>query len=419
MDQRQKILSDQANSALHVYGVDVPVEIKTKLGSEFATLSKEYDAFRARASEFAKKKAARIRAALERLKSANSAGEADPQDVRLAVSATGFRVQDVLRGEDGSPSRLEAALQKAAQGISDGDMDSAVEAANFLLRPQLSNGIGTNGQDGTPIVSKEIVRFVPHPDDPKKVSPVLLVRTVGNPQGYVAPATERRSADKDDLPKWIDIDDLMEHGAKIGQLVQLVNDPEIAPKIKSSPASDQDREIDPALMFAMIPGIKPEAIKQKASTERAEIRAEATKAAAQQRASAQVASAGIRSAASKTVASGGSGGQKPRFMTGKMLDTLVEGEAANYGLVKERGQWMQKDASGRTIPASADSLQVLARIKSDVVSRAAQGMVGAPIPALPQSVQEAMVDQVYRAPDGRFVRYIGEGKFEVLGRGGP
>lgn len=418
VDSRIGALSKQAQSAVNFYGQAVPAEIRAELGKQFAQLARTRDQVLGKITAFAERKAAAARAAVQRLSSAQAPGDADPQDVLLAVSTTGLKVGDLLRGQDGSPSNVEAALRDVAGGVESGDSDAVARAANVLLRPHLMRGVGQIAPDGTPITSKEIVRFVPHPSDPKLVSPVLLVRTAGNPQGYIAPLTEQRSTDPNDVPKWVKVDDLLEHADRLRQLVEMVNAPELAARLRSVAAQPGDGGLDPAMMFGLIPGIGPEALKQAGATERAQVKGEAAKEVAEVRARATVSAAAARAAGRGAggAAAGGAGKQKPARMTRDQIEAEVAKRASEYGLFKQGNAWMQKDAAGRAVPASADSMLLLARLRGDVSAAAAAGAIGAPLPPLPRSLAEVEEGAVYVAPDGRVVSHLGQGKFEVLGR---
>lgn len=416
IDEEQKRLSEQAQSAISVHGTDVPPEVRKALGGRMGALQNRMHGWSTAAAALAEKKLEQAKAALRRLTNAKTPGDADPADVRDALSGFGIPLEDVV-SRDGGPSRFENALRQAAEGIQSGDPGKAVEAANLLFRRELYKGVGSPGADGTPVMSKEIIGFVPHPENPRLVSPVLMVRTVGNPQGYVAPVTRERSAKSDDPPAFIDIEQMLERGARMSELVKALNTPELRSRLGQVVSSEPpENKIDPALLFSMIPGINPKVktaeVRAGAQVDAAEARAEAQKSAAEARARAQVDAAATRA---NTPARGGAGkgGSNKKYMTDAELRRLIEAKAGDYGLFYDAAakQWKQRSPDGRLVAASPDSLEVLNRIKKEVITAAVQGKVGAPLRQLPSNKAELEDGGIYVAPDGSVVKHIGDGRF--------
>lgn len=426
----QDQLSAEAAAAYAAHGADVPREIKQALGARFGEWSKRNEQFEKALESLAQKKRQRAAIAASKLAKVRDPSEANPADVRLVVEGLGFRVGDLLRGAGGSPSKVEAALQSAAEGIETGNYEKVVDAANTLFRRELMRGVGSVGQDGTPIISKEIVGFVPHPDQDKRglVTPVLRVRTMGNPtQGYIAPVTANRSSSKDDNAIFMSVDSLLKHGETIRQLADAVNQGDLAERLRQEDAAATERGvIDPASLFARIP-IPASLAAQLESTRRAaqqdetrkavaETRAGATVDAATARAEAAVRAAGIRASGKQAGQSGArpSKEPQPKHMTrGEVLD-LARGELEPYGIVWDGKSWLQRDAKGNLRPASADSMQIVARVMDKITRSAVQGKVGAPPAPLPRNEADAVVGKVYTDAQGKLVRYLGGGSVEYL-----
>lgn len=151
--------------------------------------------------------------------------------------------RDLLRDQTGS-STLGAALQGLMEQIETpmGDAELA-KAANIILAPELSQGVGSPGRDGAEIIKKEIERLVPSPDG-KRMLPVLRV-TVRRPDGatgsYLAPVTASRSssADDDDVTQ-LDLGAAMDYAGGLATLEQLANIPGVREKLERGAQSKPD-----------------------------------------------------------------------------------------------------------------------------------------------------------------------------------
>jgi hypothetical protein len=148
---------------------------------------------------------------------------------------------ELLRGPDGQvPSKLGEAIQGLLAGIEQSDPQQLVPAVNTILAPELAQGVGQPGRDGSTIIKKEVERLLPAPNDPGRLVPVLRVhvrRADGATGSYLAPITAGRSADGDDdevvtLP----MDRAMDYVGQLGTLEEIVNSPIVRAKIERGAA---------------------------------------------------------------------------------------------------------------------------------------------------------------------------------------
>lgn len=158
-----------------------------------------------------------------------------------------------LISADGKPSKVSTAVTDIMDGLQYGNEGAVLRGANVLLEPELKVGVGEPSPHGGTIVGKQIVKLIPHPDDPSKVLPVLKVYVKrggqtggdvarsehiaeeGAPPGatgyYIAPLTKHRSSDPDDPPESVDLNRAMEYAAQMQTLSTALGEPKVAAKL--------------------------------------------------------------------------------------------------------------------------------------------------------------------------------------------
>lgn len=144
-------------------------------------------------------------------------------------------LSDFLAPKEGGPSKIQQAGLDLQAGIETGNMDLTLKAANVLLAPELRTGVGTDGRDGSEIVSKEIVQLVPHPQDPSRMVPIVKVtvrREDGALGSYVAPITEGRSSDPNDNVKTISMKEAFDRVGQLTTLAEALNRPDVRKRIE-------------------------------------------------------------------------------------------------------------------------------------------------------------------------------------------
>ncbi|MBX3603178.1 MAG: hypothetical protein KF863_21365 [Rubrivivax sp.] len=155
----------------------------------------------------------------------------------LAVSAR-RDPRDLIGGEDGSPSKVSAAMRDFVTGLETENEGMMLDSANVLFEPELKVGVGEDSPHGGKILGKRIVKFLPHPQDPSQVLPVVKVY-VGRGDGkgvkadpdapkgatgyYFAPITEGRSSDPNDPIAAIPMQRGMEYLGQLQTLSEAVN----------------------------------------------------------------------------------------------------------------------------------------------------------------------------------------------------
>lgn len=250
------------------YGKTVPDEIagpyKQRVsevsGTRNELLRKRYEPVIKQREQRAKDVAMKLQAGTLDLKDVPAA------DLYDAVHVLTKRDPSDLIGTDGQPSRVSAAVADIHEGLEFNNEGAVLRGANVLLEPELKVGVGEPSPHGGTIVGKQIVKLIPHPDDPSKVLPVLKVyvrrgqKTTGDvarsehvaeegaPPGatgyYIAPLTEHRSSDPDDPPKAVDLNKAMDYAAQMQVLSTALAHPDIAGKLaegkKAAGSGDSD-----------------------------------------------------------------------------------------------------------------------------------------------------------------------------------
>lgn len=251
------------------YGKAVPDDIagpyKQRVGEVSATrndlLRKRYEPVIKQREQRAKDVAMKLQAGSIDLKDVPAA------DLYDAVHVLTRRDPSDLIGAEGKPSRVSAAVADIHEGLEFNNEGAVLRGANVLLEPELKVGVGEPSPHGGTIVGKQIVKLIPHPDDPSKVLPVLKVYVRrGKPQSagdvarsehvaeegappgatgyYIAPLTEHRSSDPEDPPKAVDLNKAMDYAAQMQTLSTALAHPEVAAKLtegkKAAGSGDSD-----------------------------------------------------------------------------------------------------------------------------------------------------------------------------------
>lgn len=189
--------------------------------------------------------------------------KSNPGAFTEAFEVSGFSPTEMAPGGVG-----EQALKDVTEGLQSGDAARALKGANFAFRGELNHGIGSKTAHGGTKVGAALENVLPDPRDPGRS--VLSLRVYENngkeeasgdeirarraidphaPAGatghYVAPLTERRSADKDDPVKSVANDAMVDRVAKLTQLAQLAASPQAQQLIEQdSTAKWDDSQLD-------------------------------------------------------------------------------------------------------------------------------------------------------------------------------
>jgi len=354
------------------------------------------------------------------------------QLVNAIAVQTGINPKAFLDGPNGEPSEIRQAQASIARAGATGNWNEVVPAANTLLQAELRQGVGTIGKDGTPIISKEIVGFIPAqqqgegPDAGGEVFPVLRVKTRGHPDGYTAPVTKDRTSDPDDPPITISVGKLIDRLQHVGTLVETLNHPGVRGDIEKGLKETGD-ELDSNLQaWAQLPpskfqqqktleGIKATGrenvalIRGDTATNVAGITAGSREAVAETAAASRENVAGIRNEggiaretirqnATSSRAANSEAGKNARAanapagrsgaaqkLTQAQQGAMVEGEARKNGIFKTKDGWRQWKATGEGkgyyTELSPESNDKLAEIKDRIARSAsptAPGSAGIP-----------------------------------------
>lgn len=162
-------------------------------------------------------------------------------DADLVKSLTALTRRDVsdlmpIMGETNAAglSPIQQAGRDFATGAETGNDEMMINAANMLFKPELMTGVGGPGRDGSEIVSKKIIKLIPHPNDPTHFTPLLEVkvrREDGKVGTYQAPVTENRSSDPNDNIKTLSIQDGLERVGQLTTLAEALNQRGILAKL--------------------------------------------------------------------------------------------------------------------------------------------------------------------------------------------
>lgn len=188
---------------------------------------------------------------------------AAPVDLFRTLAYSARRDPRDFIGAEGRPSRVSQATTDLMTGIETGNEDLTLRAANVLFEPELRAGVGDMSPHGGRIVGKQIIKLMPHPQDPTQTLPVLKVFVAsGRPKTsgdvaraervqsepgappdatgyYIAPITEGRSGDPADPVKSISVERAMQYAAQMQTLSQsLTNHPVLRARLEQGATED-------------------------------------------------------------------------------------------------------------------------------------------------------------------------------------
>jgi hypothetical protein len=194
---------------------------------------------------------------------------------RTLTVQTRRNLAEFLRPKDGGPSAIEQAALDLEAGMQTGNQDLTLRAANVLLKPELQTGVGTEGPDGSEIVSKRIVKMAPHPQDPSQFVPIVEVtvkRDDGATGKYLAPISEGRGVYANDpqaMPKAISVKDALDRVGQLSTLAAAVNRPDMRKRIEKGAAGSGKASGDEFLAALGSVGVTPP--KKQISRERVDL----------------------------------------------------------------------------------------------------------------------------------------------------
>ena len=157
-----------------------------------------------------------------------------PDDLYKSIVVQARRsADDFLRQVADKPSRIEQAGLDVEAGIQTGNDELLKRGANVILEPELREGVGSEGPDGSEIMSKSIYQLVPHPQQPGLFVPILEMkvrRDDGSVGTYRAPVTEGRVGyfgNQEAVPKAIDIGDALDRVGRLTAMASFMNRPDV------------------------------------------------------------------------------------------------------------------------------------------------------------------------------------------------
>lgn len=234
------------------YGINVPQEVagpfkqrQEALSSQRNTmLRKRYEPIVQAAEQRAKDTAMALQSGRVQIDAV------PPADLYDAIVVQTGRDPSDLIGTGGQPSRVATAVNDVMDGLEFKNDGAVLRGANVLFEPELKVGVGEESPYGGKIVGKQIVKFIPHPNDPSKVLPVLKVYVSngraapnaapaeeGAPPGatgyYLAPVTQHRSSDPNDPPLPLDLAQALDRAAQLQTLSTSLSHPAVAAKIEA------------------------------------------------------------------------------------------------------------------------------------------------------------------------------------------
>lgn len=265
LDAQQQALLAEGEGLAARYGGTVPADVggdfarrkNEVFGARDALLRKRYEPVLAKRQQSMKDLVSRLQT-----------GQVDIKDVPDAdlyqafVTATRRDPKDLL-SVDGKPSRVSTAVNDLMTGIKTGNEGMTLSAANVIAEPELKVGVGQESPHGGTIVAKEIIKLVPHPQNPGEFLPVVRVYVKKGGDGksdkpggatgyYDAPVTENRSSDPNDPIKSISVQKAMDYAAQLQTLSTTLDHPELRKKLeKGATEAAKDPEDFLAAYYAL------------------------------------------------------------------------------------------------------------------------------------------------------------------------
>ncbi len=270
IEQQQAALLAEGEGLATRYGGKVPDDV----GADFAR--RKGEVFGARDSLLRKRYEPVIAQRQQKMKDLVSrleTGQVKIEDVPDAdlyqafVTATRRDPKDLL-SVDGKPSRVSSAVTDLMTGIKTGNEGMSLAAANVIAEPELKVGVGHESPHGGTVVRKEIVKLIPHPQNPEEFLPVVRVfvkKGKGSPniEGggedsyYDAPVTENRSSDPNDPIKSISVQKAMDYAGQLQTLSTSLDRPDIRKKIEKGAAEAAKEPEDFLAAYYALKGKNP------------------------------------------------------------------------------------------------------------------------------------------------------------------
>lgn len=227
-------------AAAQRYGNNVPPEVAQPLTQQFQDVNQRRHAARQKlygpVIEKEKRKARDVFTGLSN-GSLDISKVPDAEFAMAILAGTEFDPRLFLRGPDGQ-SQIGRGIKLVEQGLENKDNDATIEGANILYGPSLQVGVGSEGPEGTEIVSKRISRIIPAPGGNGQFIPAMSVK-VRDPWGrplekdeYVAPPTVGRDRNPNGRVVTLDMKEQMDRMGRLGVVEQLLNTPEGRAKIE-------------------------------------------------------------------------------------------------------------------------------------------------------------------------------------------
>lgn len=240
VEEEYKQTQAAMQAAAQRYGNNVPPEVAQPLTQQFQDVNQRRHAARQKlygpVIEKEKRKARDIFTGL----SSGSLDISKVPDAEFAMAilaGTEFDPRLFLRGPDGQ-SQIGRGIKLVEQGLENKDHEATIEGANILYGPSLQVGVGSEGPEGTEIVSKRISRIIPAPGGNGQFIPAMSVK-VRDPWGrplekdeYVAPPTVGRDRNPNGRVVTLDMKEQMDRMGRLGVVEQLLNTPEGRAKIE-------------------------------------------------------------------------------------------------------------------------------------------------------------------------------------------
>lgn len=274
LEQQQAALLAEGEGLAARYGGAVPDDV----GSDFARRKNEISStrdglLRKRYEPLIAKRQQAMKDLVSRLETGQVEvdGVPDGDFYNAVVTATRRPPSDLMRNGD-KPSRVSQATTDLMTGIQTGNEGMTLAAANVLAEPELKVGVGQESAHGGEIVRKEIVKLIPHPQNPAEFLPVLKVYVKkpnhrgpamedGSTHSYIAPVTEDRSPTGG--IKSVSVEKAMQYAAQLQTLSTTFDRPDVRQKLERGAAAAAKDPEDFLAAFYALKGRAPAKIEYK------------------------------------------------------------------------------------------------------------------------------------------------------------